>query len=147
MKLTHRYFLLFLFFLVIAWYPHPVSSVSVTIDKLRNNKGQVLICLFKDGNGYPDDPAKAIRKGKATIIEGNKAVIDFMDLSTGNYAAVVLHDENSNSKMDKNWIGLPREGYGFSNNVMGAFGPPGFSKASFEYDGNKQVQISIRLRY
>jgi uncharacterized protein (DUF2141 family) len=147
MKPAYRYFLLFPFLLIIAWHTHPDGGISITISNFRNTKGQVLISLFKDGNGYPDNPAKAIRKGKTSVTGGNKAIIDFTDLPPGKYAAVVLHDENSNLKMDKTWIGLPKEGYGFSNNVMGAFGPPSFSKASFEYDGSKQVNVSIKLRY
>lgn len=146
MKPVHIHFLSFLF-LVIAWHPHPAVGITITIDHFHNNKGQVLISLFKDGDGYPDNPAKAVRKGKTTIMANNKAIIDFSDLPPGKYAAVVLHDENSNLKMDKNWIGLPKEGYGFSNNVMGAFGPPSFNKASFEHIDNVQTSITIKLRY
>jgi uncharacterized protein (DUF2141 family) len=146
MRSTH-YFLLFSFLLVIAWHPRPAGNITVTIDQLRNSKGQVLICLFKDGDGYPDNPAKAIKKGKATIQTEHKATIDFTDIPAGKYAAVVLHDENSNSKMDKTWIGLPKEGYGFSNNVMGAMAPPSFSKASFQHTGDQPTSIIIKLRY
>jgi len=148
MKLNYRTFLpLFLFFLFIAWHPVPANEVSITITGFRNDRGQVLISLFKDGDGYPDKPEKAFRKSKATIVSGNKAIISFTGLPPGNYAAVVLHDENSNLKMDKNWLGLPKEGYGFSNNVMGNFGPPGFSKASFQHESDKQTTITIKLRY
>ncbi|MBL7739988.1 MAG: DUF2141 domain-containing protein [Chitinophagaceae bacterium] len=140
--------LFLLFFLpVISWRSEPANEISIIINNLRNSKGQVLVSLFKDGDGYPDEPEKAFRKGKATIISGNRATLSFTDLPSGEYAAVILHDENSNLKMDKNWIGLPKEGYGFSNNVMGTFGPPGFSKASFRHTADKLSVVSIRLRY
>lgn len=142
-----RGLLMLSFTATISWKTVPVNEISIIITHLRNEKGQVLISLFKDSEGYPDEPEKAFRKGKATIISGNRAVLSFTDLPAGNYAAVVLHDENSNLKMDKNWIGLPKEGYGFSNNVMGTFGPPGFSKASFKHTGDKLSVVSIRLRY
>lgn len=148
MKMKNRnLLLLFLFFLHVRLHPSPDNGISITITNLRNDKGQVLICLFKDGDGYPDKPEKAFRKSKATIVSGNKAVISFSGLPTGNYSIVALHDENNNMKMDKNWYGLPKEGYGFSNNAMGTFGPPGIRKASFHYTMDKQTAISINLRY
>lgn len=133
-------------FLAIHQDPAPVYEINIIITGLDNDRGQVLVSLFKDGDGYPHDPGKAIRKGR-TAAAGKKAMISFSDLPSGKYAAVVLHDENNNLKMDKNWLGLPKEGYGFSNNVMGSFGPPSFSRASFLHTGDKQTSISISVRY
>jgi len=146
MTSRNRNFPFLVLFLMVTWHPVPGNGISISITNLHNDNGQVLISLFKDGDGYPDEPEKAIRKGKATIA-ANKAMISFAGLLPGKYAAVVLHDENNNLKMDKNWLGLPTEGYGFSNNVMGTFGPPGFSKASVSLAGDKQTAITIRVRY
>jgi uncharacterized protein (DUF2141 family) len=147
MRLNNKSFLLLLLLALTAWQPVSVNGITVTINNFRNTKGHVLISLFKDGNGYPDDPLKAIRKEKANITDNHIAIISFTDLPAGQYAAVVLHDENSNVKMDKNWLGLPKEGYGFSNNVMGMFGPPSFSKASFQHKADQQTKITIRMKY
>jgi uncharacterized protein (DUF2141 family) len=119
------------------------DTLKVEIAGLRSSEGVVLVSLFKDGKGYPDEPEKAFKKSKISITD-NKASIDFANLPPGEYAIVVLHDENNNLKMDKN-LGIPKEGYGFSNNVMGLMGPPSFSKASFKHEG-KQV-VAIRMRY
>ncbi len=134
------------FTLFSSFYNPPEDSIKVSITNLRTNKGHVLISLFKDGVGYPDNAEKAIRKGKV-IIKDNKAWIIFTGLPAGNYAAAVLHDENDDMKMNKTGLGLPKEGYGFSNNVMGAFGPPSFSRASFRYTANNNAEITIRARY
>jgi uncharacterized protein (DUF2141 family) len=141
-----QFLFLFVILSITAYHPVPANKISITITNLRNEKGQVLISLFKGDTGYPDKPEKAIRNGQATI-SGDKATISFTDLPAGKYAAVVLHDENKNMKMDKTFLGLPKEGYGFSNNVMGTFGPPSFTKASFEHTGDKETMVTIRLRY
>ncbi len=74
-------------------------------------------------------------------------MFDFTGLPTGNYAIAILHDENDDMKMNTNFLGLPKEGYGFSNNVMGAFGPPGYNKANFNYTAGTATAISIKARY
>ncbi len=143
-----RYLLLILLFLNSAATNSQIKDAefSITITNLRNNKGHVLVSVYKDGIGYPDEPKKAVRIAKLSIAD-NVTSVSFNGLLSGNYAIAILHDENDDSKMNKNFFGLPKEGYGFSNNVMGAFGPPPFSKASVQYNSNEKKNISISVRY
>jgi uncharacterized protein (DUF2141 family) len=60
------------------------------------------------------------------------------------YALAVIHDEDSNGKLNTNWLGIPTEGYGFSNDARALLGPPTFSAASFSYDG-RSVELTISL--
>jgi len=124
----------------------PEEGIKVSVTNLRNNNGHVLISLFREGSGYPDEPEKAIRKGRVTI-KDNKAWIIFTGIPAGSYAVAILHDENDDQRMNKTGLGLPKEGYGFSNNVMGAFGPPSYSRASFKFNSTSITQISIKTRY
>ena len=55
-----------------------------------------------------------------------------------------MHDTNDNKELDSNLFGMPKEGFGFSNDAMGMFGPPDFKKASFEHDGEKEVVIYLK---
>jgi uncharacterized protein (DUF2141 family) len=128
------------------FYPGSEEGIRINITNLRNNKGHVLVSLFKDGKGYPDEPGNAYKKLKLDIKNGT-AVASFSDLPPGTYAVAILHDENDDLKMNKNFFGLPKEGYGFSNNVMGMFGPPSYSKASFTHTSQKNTLITIRTRY
>jgi uncharacterized protein (DUF2141 family) len=96
----------------------PEEGIKLTITNLRNDKGLVLVNLFKDGTGFPDDAEKAFRKEKLAIYN-KKAVILFPNLPAGSYAISILHDENNDRRMNKSGLGIPKEGYGFSNNVMG----------------------------
>ena len=75
---------------------------------------------------------------------GEEVVAAFQDVPAGTFAIAVFHDTNSNGKLDKNFLGIPKEGYAFSNNVFGTFRAPGFEDASFEFDGNKTVKIKMR---
>jgi uncharacterized protein (DUF2141 family) len=132
--------------ILVSFRTKPEEGIRVSVTNLRNNDGHVLVSLFKDGAGYPDEAEKAIRKGKV-IIRENKAWIIFTGLPPGNYAVAILHDENDDMKMNKNGFGIPKEGYGFSNNVMGTFGPPSFTRASFRFGEEKFTEVSIKTRY
>lgn len=121
------------------------ASLKIVVNELDSNDGHVLVSLFNSDDGFPDKPEKAIRKARLTIKE-NKAWVVFSGLEPGTYAAAILHDENDDQKMNTNFLGIPKEGYGFSNDVMGSFGPPSFTKAGFIITSiNKE--ISIRTKY
>lgn len=120
------------------------GKLTVTIQNLRNAKGAVLLTLYNKGEGFPRSTDKAYKREKVTIQNGVATVV-FDQLPPGKYAIAVMHDENNNLNMDFNFVGIPKEGFGFSNNARAPFGPPSFSKASFAHDGPQQ--IAIRMRY
>lgn len=122
------------------------NGIRVSIVNLRNDKGHVLISLFRECLGYPDEPEKAFRKAQININNKTASYI-FSDLPAGNYSIAILHDENDDIKMNTNFFGIPKEGYGFSNNVMGTFGPPSCGRAQFTYIANSSTQIEIHTRY
>ena len=147
LKIRTRFFVyLFLFSLLTSFSPAFNQQLKVTITRLHSNQGVVLISLFKDGNGYPDDASKAVGKEKGYIVEKSATII-FKNVAPGNYAIAILHDENNNQKMDKTILGIPKEGYGFSNNVSGAFGPPSYKKASFIHKASAPTEILIKAKY
>lgn len=125
--------------------PKEESAIRIKITGLRNQKGHVLINLFNGQNGYPDNAANAFRKARVEI-NGSEASVKFTDLPAGKYAFAVLHDENDDGVMNKTGVGIPKEGYGFSNNVTGAFGPPSWKRAGFSHNKNETIQ-TVRIRY
>jgi uncharacterized protein (DUF2141 family) len=142
----YKVFILPLLLIILTSYHPQDAGLKVTITNLRNNKGHVLISVFKNGVGYPDRPEKSFKRVKLSI--NNKTIVfDFTGLPTGNYAIAILHDENDDMKLNTNILGIPKEGFGFSNNVIGVFGPPGYSKASFNYNANVAATITIKARY
>ena len=129
-----------------SFSPITNQNLKVTITKLHNNNGVVLVSLFKDGIGFPDKPEKAVGKEKAYIVDKNATII-FKSVPPGNCAIAILHDENNNQRMDKNGLGIPKEGYGFSKNASAPFGPPSNRKASFINTEKTQTAIQIKTRY
>ncbi len=140
-----RFLVLLICPILLTAYKQQVKGIRVEITGLRNNNGYVLVSVFKEGNGFPDQAEKAVRKAKLGI-NNRKAAIVFNDIQPGQYAISILHDENGDQKMNTNGLGIPKEGYGFSNNVTGAFGPPSFKRASFKFNGDLSA-VTIKTRY
>jgi len=86
----------------------------------------------------------AERHGDQSSIYGARC--DFEAIPPGTYALAVIHDENSSGKLETNWLGIPTEGYGFSNDAKAVFGTPSFDAASFPYDG-QTLDLTISLHY
>jgi uncharacterized protein (DUF2141 family) len=99
-------------------------KLTVEIEGLKNSKGQILFQLL-------DENQKEL-KGMKTEIKNNKCIIVVSDLQPGKYGFRYFHDENGNSSMDKSMLGIPKEGFGFSNNAKVSFGPPSFDKWLFD---------------
>lgn len=118
--------------------------LTIKLTGFRNDKGQTCVSLFNNAKGYPGKYEQAYKINRS-VIRGNQAIVEFSDLPFGTYAVSVLHDENSNNKMDTSFIGMPKEGMGASNNPRGRLGPPTFNDAKFELSSNsKTIEISIK---
>lgn len=146
MRTTVTVFLVFAMFILCSGRYYTELGIKISITNIRNDKGTLLVTLFKDGAGYPDDPGKALKRVKLAIAN-KKAEVLFSNLPAGTYAVAILHDENNDLKMNKNLLGIPKEGFGFSNNVTGTFGPPSFSRAGFTYSPGQLTQVPIRVKY
>lgn len=121
----------------------PVGRLDLAMAGLRSQKGVLRICLTADPDNFPKciDDARA----KTASVPATAAAASFDGLPAGRYAVAVIHDENSNHKLDT-LMGIPREGFGFSRNPVIRFGPPSFSSAAFALpDGHSEQDI--RLRY
>lgn len=119
------------------------NTLKVLITGLHSSNGSVLVSLFNQEKGFPSQSGKAFKKEKINIVGGIASAI-ITDIPPGSYAIAVLHDENNNLEMDTRIFGLPKEGYGFSNNAKGLFGPPSFKDARFAYSPTQIVKINIR---
>jgi uncharacterized protein (DUF2141 family) len=115
------------------------QEVTVTIENTTNNRGSLSVALhsqetFMKSGGIQNVSSK---------ITGDKVIVTFKDVAPGNYAIMVLHDENNNQQMDFEPNGMPLESYGISNNPM-LMGPPRFSDGKFEVV-DKNIELTIKL--
>ncbi|HEV2733045.1 MAG TPA: DUF2141 domain-containing protein [Terriglobales bacterium] len=121
------------------------NVIHVEIGGLLNDKGQVSCALYSSPDGFPKKSEKAVARVNSAISD-NQAVCEFFGIAPGTYAVSVFHDENSNGKLDANFMGIPREGVGASNGARGHFGPPKFDAAAFHFSGGR-VNLKITITY
>lgn len=107
------------------------GKLKIEIIEIRNQKGKILVSLFDKAKGFPTNFQLAFRNAELEIPESRKVYVEFDNLPYGDYAVSVLHDENDNKKMDYTLIGLPKEGYCFSNNYRPKIKNPSFRQAGF----------------
>lgn len=119
-----------------------VASLTVRIIGLSSVKGQVKIALFNSPESWlGDNPASS----STVPVDGLTVTWKFSDIHHGDYGIAVFHDENKNGKMDKNFLGIPQEAYGFSNNQRVVLGPPRWDKSKFAVRG-LATEVSIEVK-
>ena len=138
--------LMFVNLVGIASAQTPCPGIHVKILKIRNSTGTIACALFESPAGFPTQFLNSAMKVMVMKIQKTEARCDFEDIPAGTYAIAAIHDENRNGKLDVNWLGVPKEGYGFSNGAKGVVSAPSFSAASFPYDG-QNLDLTLTLRY
>lgn len=122
------------------------GNLTVQVDGLRNQRGQICIKVFSNSQGFPEVSQKGIRQ-QCTKITDMPMTFNFSNLTSGGYAIAVFHDSNGDSKLNRNSLGMPTEGYGFSNNpVYTRTGPPRYGEAVFLLAGT-QTTVKINMKY
>ena len=124
---------------------HAQADLHIDIVNLRNGRGDIKLALFKSSIGFPQKDEKAIYK-LVIPIKDQLASFTFYKLPPGIYAFVAYHDENGNDRLDKNFLGIPKEGIAASNNARNMFGPPHFNDAKFSIN-NKEMRMKVRMTY
>lgn len=114
-------------------------NLTVNISGLNSSDGNLLVGIYNKKKSFLKKPIKS------TIIkiENKKALVLFRNLPKGIYAVSFVHDENDNKKMDTNFIGIPKEDYGCSNNATGFMGPPKYKDAKFVLEEDKTIEINL----
>ena len=110
--------------------PASGCTLRIHVDGLRNSTGVVGAAIFKTRDGWPEDMSKTVHHWPTPIAPGAREATAVMEnLPPGDYSVVAIHDENKNRKLDRNFIGIPKEGFGFANNPHVGLSPPSFDAA------------------
>lgn len=108
------------------------QSLTFEIAGLASNTGAVHCLLFSAPDGFPSESRRAMKRMAVQPAE-LRATCEFADIPVGTYALSVWHDANANGRLDANFIGVPKEPVGASNNAEGRMGPPRFEAAAFKF--------------
>lgn len=120
------------------------SRIDAVVQGVKSEKGNVSCSIWNSEKGYPGDTKVAVQTVTARI-QAQQAICTFT-VPAGKYAIAAYHDENSNGKLDSNFIGIPTEGVAASNDAKGHMGPPSFEDAQFEHKDEIQ-NIKLTLKY
>jgi uncharacterized protein (DUF2141 family) len=140
---------LFTVLLLLFTVPVPAQSpnsatLTIHIVNARNANGVIRVALFYSPEGFPGDASKALRTQPAKIDPQTlNAQAVFSGVPQGTYAVMVFHDENNNGKLDKNMIGIPKEGYGASDSAAKKMHAPVFDEAKFSLTSDQSVEVKL----
>lgn len=120
------------------------TKLQVTVTNIKGQKGDIIVGIFDSDKDFLKKPIEA----KTATASADSITVVFENIKPGKYAVSVIHDANKNQDLDKNKLGIPKEGFGFSNNVLGAMGPPSFESAQFDLSpAQKDLGIDIKMKY
>jgi len=124
--------------------PLQAADVTVVVKGVEHDDGSIMAALHDGAKGFPGK--RKMFQGVVADAEGENVTITFTDVPPGEYAVALFHDEDDNEKMKSNLLGMPKEGFGFSNDASAKFGPPSFKDAMITV-GETDMTIEVNLNY
>lgn len=122
------------------------GTIIAKVLAFRNSNGNIQLTLYNQEEGFPKDLETSVGTKMIKLTNRDVAEVRFSNLPYGTYAIAGLHDENYNEDMDYNWIGMPKEGYCFSNDAKPVLSPPSYSSTKFTLN-QKQKIVYITMQY
>lgn len=120
------------------------NEIVIEIEGLRSSNGKILIGVYNHKDKFPKDGGSILNLA-GEIVNG-RATLQAKNLPPGEYAFALLHDENGNNEMDYNWLGMPKEGFGFSRNPSMGLSAPSFDETKVHFNGSAKI-IKIKVKY
>ncbi len=120
------------------------TSLTIEITNIKHPKGTLRLGVFRAGNTFGSTYTKP-DFGQMVAVTGKEIERTVMNLPPGRYALALYHDMNDNWKLDKNFVGYPKEPYGFSNNYRPIFSGPSFEDCVFEVKESGTSHLKIKL--
>lgn len=117
------------------------NTISVTVSNIDKAEGNVEISLYNNAEAFPH--SKGRYKTANATVKGNTVTYEFKNVPNGEYAIALFHDANNNGIMDKNIFGIPKEPYGFSNNVVPKMSAPKYDQCAFNVSGKTNISIKL----
>lgn len=119
-------------FVLLGAYTQVRHDLTVSITHIADTRHLIYIAVSTKSDGFPDHPD--VVKYVAFDPSGkNSASVVIPDIPYGKYAVMIFQDMNDNKKLDKGFLGIPKEPVAFSNDFHPLFGPPTWKDCEFEY--------------
>ncbi|MDX1912377.1 MAG: DUF2141 domain-containing protein [Saprospiraceae bacterium] len=137
--------MLFLLFLCCSVFSAD-AEMKITLHNIREAKGSIYVAVYdREGSFLSNETAKMRAQKIAPVTQAGSLDLSLGVLPAGRYALSCFHDVNGNGKLDTDWVGIPTEPYGFSNNARPKFRAPRWSESVFEWSGAATAIPAIRL--
>ncbi|MDX1629628.1 MAG: DUF2141 domain-containing protein [Fulvivirga sp.] len=118
------------------------KQVLITINNIKEARGTIYLAVYDNSKDFRENAI--LNKSIKITAEGKKTIQ--LNLPKGEYAIGAFHDLNGNGKLDKNFVGIPKEGFGFSKKSIGTFGPPSYDQTKFMHD-KAGTKVLIELKH
>lgn len=119
------------------------GTLYIMVENVKKNQGMIMLAVYAEEDNFLSE---VIYRGvHQEVNQSGEIMVEIADLPYGTYAISLYHDENSNEQLDTNFMKMPKEPYGFSNNARGIFGPPKYKDAQFNFSKTGQ-EIKIEIK-
>jgi uncharacterized protein (DUF2141 family) len=122
--------------------PAQAGELTIEVSGITPNRGNVYIAVYDRPEAFPLSGHQ--RVGQVLASEDQHLTVHFEDLPPGQYAAAAFQDFNGNGRLDRNFLGIPKEPYGFSNGVRRSTGPPQFAEAAITLNPDGTTRIVLK---
>jgi len=123
--------------------PAKAFTLTIQVENVNKDGGNVGVLVFNSPHGWPENRFVALKDIVVPAHPGT-VVVTVPGLSAGEYAVAIAHDVNKNHKVDKNFLGVPKEQWGMSNNPHALIKAPSFNTAKFALDGDKEIHVRMQ---
>jgi len=128
-------------FLLVSSFTYSQSKLSVNVHGVPSSKGKISVAIYNQADGFLKFDTSYAHN--SVIAKEGITQLSFKNLPEGEYALAIFHDENGNDKLDKNWLGIPKEKVAFSKAKMKMFGPPEFKECAFLVKSDMKIDITL----
>lgn len=122
--------------------PH-TFTLTIQVENVNKDDGNIGVLVFNSTRGWPEDRFAALKDIVVPAHPGT-VTVTVPDLPAGDYAVAIAHDVNRNHKVDKNFLGMPKEQWGMSNNPHATIKAPSFNTAKFSLAGNLEIHVRMQ---
>ncbi len=127
-------------FLLIFSFVSP-NTLQITVEGIEKEQGYIRVAFYDSEEIHLDE--KTVTYYHEEPVNSVGSMSFDVPIPAGDYSVAIYHDVNSDKELNKNLIGIPKEPYGFSNNVMGMFGPPSYDEAKISVPEMKKITINL----